>query len=148
MASLLHDNRNAREIRVDVHSRANRIDADLRQSIEQIVQRAFRRYRQRVGRIHVWCDDLNGPRGGIDTICRIQVQLTAGGTLIGEFRADSVYAALSGAIESAKTTIDRRVKRRRMRARLARTSHKRRGEQPDLQRASADDSEWLFAAVN
>jgi len=131
MTQLPHLARNARPMTITIRSGVFRIDADLRETVETLVQRGLRRYAKRISEIRVWLDDANGPRGGIDRTCRIQVELLSAGTSTVESRAETVYAALAGAIERAKTTIDRTLKRRRTRARFPREFRNRRNGQDD-----------------
>lgn len=112
--------RHTRPMTIAIRSGVFRIDADLRETVERHVRRGFHRYARRSTEVRVWLDDANGPRGGIDRTCRIQVELLSAGTATVECRAETVYAALAGAIERAKTTIDRMLKRRRRRARFPR----------------------------
>ena len=105
---------------IAIRSGVFRIDADLRETVETRVRQRLRRYARRISEVRVWLDDANGPRGGIDRTCRIQVELFSAGTATVESRAATVYAALAGAIEQTKTTIDRTLKRRRTRARFQR----------------------------
>jgi len=114
-----------RHVTISVRSGVYRIDADLRETIEQRLRRGLRRYARRISGIRVWLDDANGPRGGVDRTCRIQVDLSSAGTSTVESRAETVYAALAGAIERTRTTIDRTLKRRRRRARLPREPRNR-----------------------
>lgn len=107
-------------IPVSVRTGACRVDAGLREAIENCVHWTLRRYAKRIRDVRVWLDDVNGPRGGIDSLCRIQVRLAGPGTSTVESRAGTVHAAVAMAIDRAKKTIDRKLKRRRMAARLAR----------------------------
>ena len=112
--------RHTRHMPIAIRSGVFRIDADLRETVETRVRQRLRRYARRISEVRVWLDDANGPRGGIDRTCRIQVELFSAGTATVESRAATVYAALAGAIEQTKTTIDRTLKRRRTRARFQR----------------------------
>lgn len=125
MTILPQDTRRPSHMTVAIRSGDLRIDADLRDAIGERVRRSFRRHARRVREVRVWLDDLNGPRGGVDRTCRIQVQLTAAGTSTVESRAQTVHAAVAGAVARAKQTIDRTLKRRRTRARFPREPRNR-----------------------
>lgn len=120
MTQLANPARHTRPMPIAIRSGVFRIDADLRETVETRVRRGLRRYARRISEVRVWLDDANGPRGGMDRTCRIQVELRRAGTATVESRAETVYAALAGAIERAKTTVDRTLKRRRTRARFPR----------------------------
>ena len=83
---------------IAIRSGVFRIDADLRETIDKHVRLGLRRHARRISEVRVWLDDANGRRGGIDTTCRIQVELLFAGTSTVESRAETVYAALAGAI--------------------------------------------------
>lgn len=108
------------QVRVVIGSSICRVDRDLREAIETRVKTVFRRFSRRISEVRVWLDDLNGPRGGVDRMCRIEVQLIAGGTATATSRAQTFCVALANALERAKRAIDRLLKRRRTRARFAR----------------------------
>jgi len=76
-----------RHMTIAVRSGVFRIDPDLRETIEKRVRRGLRRYARRISEIRVWLDDANGPRGGVDRTCRIQVDLSSAGTSTVESRS-------------------------------------------------------------
>lgn len=137
--------RHGRHMTIAIRSGVFRIDADLRETIDRRVRRGLHRYARRISEVRVWLDDANGPRGGIDRTCRIQVELSSAGTATVECRAETVYAALAGAIERAKTTIDRTLKRRRRRARFPREPRNRPDGQNDRDQLSIRSG--LFESV-
>lgn len=108
------------QVRVVIGSSICRVDRDLRETIETRVKTVFRRFTRRISAVRVWLDDLNGPRGGVDHLCRIEVQLIAASTATATSRAQTFRVALANALERAKRAIDRLLKRRRKRARFAR----------------------------
>ncbi len=116
------------QVRVVVRSGTHRIDSDLRATIKKRVNTAFRRFVKRIRTVRVWLEDVNGPRGGIDCLCRIEVQLIPADATTVESRASTLRAALTVALERAKRTIDRLLKRRRTKARDGRRSANRRDD--------------------
>jgi len=139
---------NARPMTIAIRSSVFRIDADLRETVETHVRRGLRRYARRISEVRVWLDDANGPRGGIDRSCRIQVELLSAGTWTVESRAGTVYAALAGAIERVKMTIDRALKRRRRRARFPRDPRNRRSGQNGRGRLVNGSGQFDFVPVS
>ena len=120
MRHFLRDTRQRPQIPVSVTTGACHADAGLREAVEKCVHWTLRRYASRIRDVSVWLVDLNGPRGGVDSMCRIRVRLTGPGTWTVESRADAIHAAVAIAVNRAKKIIDRKLKRRRMMARLAR----------------------------
>ena len=65
-------------------------------------------------RLVVWLSDINGPRGGRDKRCKIQVQLGHGrkSVLIEDTEAD-LYTAIDRAADRADRAVSRQLARRR-----------------------------------
>ena len=67
-----------------------------------------------IERISVRVDDVNGPRGGVDQVCRIKVVLIGLPPAVFEGRDASLEAAIDGALTGAERAVRRSVQRRRM----------------------------------
>ena len=61
----------------------------------------------RIGRITVRFDDINGPKGGIDTVCRIKVVVKGRPSILVEKRAPSHGLAFAQAVTAVGTAIER-----------------------------------------
>ena len=85
----------------------------LRAHTEQRVASVLGWARQHTRQLVVCLSDINGPRGGIDKRCRIQVQLGAGREVIIEDTEADLYLAISRATERADRAIVRQFQRRR-----------------------------------
>jgi hypothetical protein len=67
-----------------------------------------------VERASVRIADLNGPRGGIDRVCRIKVVLRGLPSLVFEQRGATLEAVVNGALTGMERAVRRSVQRRRM----------------------------------
>ncbi len=67
-----------------------------------------------IERVSVRTEDVNGPRGGIDRMCRIKVVLKGLPSVVLEHRDASLTAAVDGALAAVETAVGRAVQRRRM----------------------------------
>lgn len=70
---------------------------------------AFSRASSRVRRIHVTLSDLNGPRGGVDKRCLIEVQLDGLAAVVVEDVQLKMYTAIDRAAGRAARTVMRRL---------------------------------------
>ena len=89
------------------------LTTDVRQHIERRLGFAFDRAHHQIGRISVVVSDVNGPRGGEDKRCRIQVSVAgAADVMIDDCQSD-LYRAIDRAVDRAGRTLARRLTRLR-----------------------------------
>ena len=91
------------------------LDATLREFVERRINFALRPFEERVSRVTVHLDDVNGPRGGIDKQCRILVSLRRGSPVKVEDLDIDLASAVGRAADRAGNAVGRRVDRRRRR---------------------------------
>jgi hypothetical protein len=107
----------SRDVRFTVHTRGLELRSSHRRAIRRILSNALGRFTRRVRTIRVWLEDVNGPRGGVDIRCRIEVHLRPRGSITVSALAVDEYAATAAAADRARELVDRRVKRVRTRRR-------------------------------
>lgn len=87
------------------------LDLPLTTPLESLVQQrlgfALGRYDSRIRRVDVKLDDVNGPRGGVDKRCRVDVTLAEGGHV----RAEGTEEWVRDAIDRAAHRLARRMGR-------------------------------------
>lgn len=66
-----------------------------------------------IERVSVRVEDVNGPRGGVDHVCRIKVVMSSRPSVVAERRAASIRAAVDGALGVVERAVRRAVQRRR-----------------------------------
>ena len=64
-------------------------------------------------KLAVWLSDINGPRGGRDKRCKIQISLDNGKTVVIEDTEDDMYVAIDRAAERADRALARQLSRSR-----------------------------------
>lgn len=90
------------------------IHPTLRDRIEEIVRNALARFVSRIRRISVSFWDINGPRGGVDKRCRIDVAMTNGQLLSVEDYDVELVPAAGKAVARMRRTIVRSLQRMRV----------------------------------
>lgn len=71
------------------------------------------RWARDVQQIQVRLSDINGPKGGSDKRCQVQISLANEGDVIIENTEDDLYVAIDLASARSKRTITKRLERRR-----------------------------------
>ena len=98
---------------------AIRSDKELADAFEKRVRTQLSR---RIGptssvqRATVRFEDVNGPKGGLDTVCRIKLVITGRPSVLVEKRATSEPLAFAEAVQSVGTSLMRDTKKQKMRA--------------------------------
>jgi len=86
-------------------------------SIESRLAAILKGQNARIERVAVRFEDLNGPKGGDDTACRIQVTLAGYQPVVVEARAEGEQHAFRLAIPKLTAALARKLERRRERPR-------------------------------
>lgn len=107
---------------VESMTRQGRIwTAELEQFAQHRVGNALSRFDRRIQSISVSIEDVNGPRGGIDKRCRIDVRLQRKGRIVVTATAENAHAAIAKAAMRVRAVLVRSLERRRT-ARLSKTA--------------------------
>ncbi|MGH9461914.1 MAG: HPF/RaiA family ribosome-associated protein [Vicinamibacteria bacterium] len=72
------------------------------------------KYATSIERVSVRVKDVNGPRGGVDRVCRIKVVLSGLPSVVFQSRAPSLEDAINSALTGVERAVRRSVQRRRM----------------------------------
>ena len=100
-------------MKMEVRANQRRVGATLRHHIEKRLRFALGRFGRQIQAVKVQLSDLNGPRGGVDQCCRVEVNLVSGGRLIVEDTQSYLYAAISRAAERVGRVVARHLARQR-----------------------------------
>ena len=103
-------------------------DFTLTEALEAYINRRFNfvlssRYDQ-IKRIRVQLSDINGPRGGIDKRCCIQISIPRLKDIVIEDTESNLYIAIARATDRASRTINRRLARLQQKSRKLFVPHK------------------------
>jgi hypothetical protein len=93
-------------MQIEIRSRNERMDRSRRAQVERRLLYSLGRFGDRVRRVLVRLEDLNGPRGGLDKRCHIEARLSDRGVLVVDVRD----VELEPAVGRAADRIARRVR--------------------------------------
>lgn len=100
-------------MKVHVRSRQVEIDEAVRTHVVRRLEMGLGPHSDRILRATVYVVDVNGPRGGEDKVCRIEVRLRPTGTVIVGDAAADFLVAVDRAADRAEEAVARALKRRR-----------------------------------
>ena len=100
-------------MKIHVRSRLVVVGDDARAHIERRLQSSLDRLADRVRRVTVTLLDVNGPRGGEDKLCRIEVRLHPTGTLFVEDAGADLRTVVDRVADRAGEAVSRALKRGR-----------------------------------
>jgi ribosome-associated translation inhibitor RaiA len=99
-------------MQIDIRTRFSLSDA-IRSTVERRLAFALGRFGGRIAGVTVWLGDVNGPRGGVDKTCQVQVALASGNRLLVEDADADLYAAIARAADRVGRAVARDLARRR-----------------------------------
>jgi hypothetical protein len=89
------------------------LDEDDREYIRRKLGMKLGKFASSIARLSVRVRDANGPRGGVDLVCRVKVVLDGGPPVVAEGRRAALRPAIDAAIGGAERAVRRNVQRRR-----------------------------------
>jgi hypothetical protein len=101
---------------IEVRGRNIEPGQSLARHTERALEHALFSHADRVGHVVVRFVDVNGPRGGVDKRCLVQLQVLRHADVVVDERSEDWYAAASEAARRAGEALDRLVGRARRRA--------------------------------
>ncbi|MBF0470375.1 MAG: HPF/RaiA family ribosome-associated protein [Gammaproteobacteria bacterium] len=107
-------------MQIDIQARNFPLTSVLRGHVKRRLGFALSARDENIMRIKVRLSDINGPRGGADKCCHIQVVLPHLPDVVIEDTEVDLYAAIDRAADRAGRTVGRRLARHRDRGRLSR----------------------------
>ncbi len=105
---------NAPQVTANIRVAGVKLDQDDRAYIRQTLGMKLGKYATSIERVSVRVKDVNGPKGGIDQVCRIKVVLSGLPSVVFQSQAASLKDAINGAVTGVERAVRRRVQRRRM----------------------------------
>jgi len=100
-------------MQIIIQARGFDLTAGLREHVERRLYFALDWAHDHVSRISVVLSDVNGPRGGEDKRCRIQVAVPGTADVVVEDTQADLYVAIDRTVDRAGRTLVRRLARQR-----------------------------------
>jgi putative sigma-54 modulation protein len=94
---------------ISIHSRGFPLTDAIADHVHKRLGFTLARGGNRVGRVVVRLSDLNGPRGGIDKRCLIEIRLDGLPAVVIEDVQSDLYTAIDRAVGRAGRTVNRRL---------------------------------------
>lgn len=98
-------------MKTDIRAHNFTLSPALRYHVNHRLAISLRRHRDRIARVSVRLADINGPRGGIDKHCQIQITLFHLPEVLIEDVEGDMYQAISRAVDRASRLVARRIER-------------------------------------
>lgn len=86
-------------MRCDIRSGHVNLRSALRDYIEMRLDRSLGRIQDRISRVTIRLDDINGPKGGIDMRCHAEAHLVRSGMVLADVVAGDVRTAVDEAAD-------------------------------------------------
>lgn len=99
---------------IDIRTRGLNIDDGLRAMVHLRFHFALDRVGVHVHRVTVYLSDENGPRGGVDKLCRVVVEVWGGPALVVEDRDANLRVAITRAADRVGAVVRRALQRARV----------------------------------
>ena len=100
-------------MKLELRARHLTLEPRLRQLCERCLFYALGRFEDRIRRVQLWIEDVNGPRGGRDSRCVLRLGLRHGGELSVESTETRAEIAVVDVFHRARSALVRLVERRR-----------------------------------
>lgn len=100
-------------MKIDIRIQGIEAEQNLRDHARQRVDFCFSRFGAEVHSVTASFVDMNGPKGGVDIRCRVQVRGPRLGAITLESQQHDPYVALADLVERTQRVVRRQLERRR-----------------------------------
>ena len=107
-------------MKIQIRGKDIELDQAMKEHVEHRLLCGLDRFSPRIVRVTVQILDINGPRGGLDKSCRIEIRLHPRGRIFVEDTDAQFHAAVDRAVDCAACAVGREIERVRMMNRTAR----------------------------
>ena len=107
-------------MQIDIQARQIPLDRSLKGYTQRRIRFALTRFDERIQRVSMWLSDVNGPKGGRDKHCRLQLALAGNTSIVIEDIHEILSVAINRAIERAGHSLVRKLDRQQSRLQRSR----------------------------
>jgi len=108
-------------MRIDIQARRFSLTRALRRYAERRVRIGLTRFDERIMKVSLWLSDVNGPKGGNDKNCQVQIVIPGKPDVVIEETQANLYVAINRALERAGQAVVRKLDRQRTRVKRSAT---------------------------
>lgn len=108
----------------EIYAKLDGIPPVFRAQAEERIRQSLRRWKRGLTKVRVFLRDENGPRGGLDTRCRVVLETERNGSIVTAALSSDAEGALRKALARSRTRLGRWSQRHADKAR-ARTDRRR-----------------------
>lgn len=95
----------------EIHTRGFSLTGALAEAIEMRLNAITAGWREQLTRIDVTLSDVNGPKGGVDKVCKIRCMMAGNEPVFVESMAMDMYEAIHASFDKIKRLINKKRKR-------------------------------------
>lgn len=96
-----------------VHGNGFNLERELRDDVAEKIETSFTRFSSRIGKVHAYLADLNGPKKGIDKSMRLVIDVEREPVIVIEEKGEDWPALLENITDRACQSLTRQIKRSR-----------------------------------
>jgi len=100
-------------MQIEIHDQDFLLTAELHTHVRRRLQFALSRFQDQVSRVTVRLSDSNGPKGGLDKHCHLQLRLRGLPDIVVKDTEADLYVAVDRAVQRAGRTLGRKLQRAR-----------------------------------
>ncbi len=102
-------------MKIEIQAHRVSLSRKLHGYAERRVRAALTRFDERIMKVSLWLSDVNGPKGGADKNCQVQIIMPGKPDVVIAETRENLYLAINRAIERAGQAVVRKLDRQRTR---------------------------------